>query len=94
MSKDAIIILSLVICATLVTLAFVYILFRKVSKIKIDNQKIEDISGYIHSGAIAFLKREFKIIIPFILLQNHLPHNLKKPSQNGWLGPFYDSLLV
>ena len=67
MSKDAIIILSLVICATLVTLAFVYILFRKVSKIKIDNQKIEDISGYIHSGAIAFLKREFKIIIPFIL---------------------------
>ena len=68
MSKDAIIILSLVICATLVTLAFVYILFRKVSKIKIDNQKIEDISGYIHSGAIAFLKREFKIIIPFILV--------------------------
>ena len=68
MSKDAIIILSLVICATLVTLAFVYILFRKVSKIKIDNQKIEDISGYIHSGAIAFLKREFKIIVPFILV--------------------------
>lgn len=67
MSKDAIIILSLVICATLVTLAFVFILFRKVSKIKIDSEKIEDIAGYIHSGAIAFLKREFKIIIPFIL---------------------------
>ena len=68
MSKDAIIILSIVICATLVTLAFVYILFRKVSKIKIDNQKMEDISGYIHSGAIAFMKREFKIIIPFVLI--------------------------
>ena len=68
MSKDAIIILSLVICATLVTLAFVYILFRKVGKIKIDNQKMEDISGYIHSGAIAFMKREFKIIIPFVLI--------------------------
>ena len=68
MSKDAIIILSLVLCATLVTLAFVFILFRKVSKIKIDSEKIEDIAGYIHSGAIAFLKREFKIIIPFILV--------------------------
>lgn len=67
MSKDAIIILSLVLCATLVTLASVFILFRKVSKIKIDSEKIEDIAGYIHSGAIAFLKREFKIIIPFIL---------------------------
>ena len=40
-------ILSLVICATLVTLAFVFILFKKVSKIKIDDKKIEDISGYI-----------------------------------------------
>lgn len=68
MTKDVIIILSLVLCATLVTLAFVFILFRKVSKIKIDSEKIEDIAGYIHSGAIAFLKREFKIIIPFILV--------------------------
>ena len=69
MTKEHIyLILSLVICATLITLAFVYVLFRKVSKIKIDNKKIEDISGYIHSGAIAFLKREYKIIIPFILV--------------------------
>ncbi len=68
MTKDVIIILSLVLSATLVTLAFVFILFRKVSKIKIDSEKIEDIAGYIHSGAIAFLKREFKIIIPFILV--------------------------
>lgn len=68
MTKDFILVLSLVLCATLVTLAFVFILFRKVSKIKIDSEKIEDISGYIHSGAIAFLKREFKIIIPFIFV--------------------------
>ena len=68
MAKDAIIILSLVIVATLVTLAFVYILFRKVSKIKVDDKNMEDIAGYIHSGALAFMKREFKIIIPFILV--------------------------
>ena len=68
MTQDSIIVLSLVLCATLITLAFVYVLFRKVNKIKIDSKKIEDISGYIHSGAIAFLKREYKIIIPFILV--------------------------
>ena len=68
MTQDSIIVLSLVLCATLITLAFVYVLFRKVSKIKIDSKKIEDISGYIHSGAIAFLKREYKIIIPFVLI--------------------------
>ena len=67
MTKESIIILSLILCASIVTLAYVFILFRKVSKIKIDNEKVNNISKYIHDGAIAFLKREYKIIIPFIL---------------------------
>lgn len=67
MNKESIIILSCVICAALVTLAYVFVLFRRVSRIKISNPKVEEISKYIHEGAIAFLKREFKIIIPFVL---------------------------
>ncbi|MDE7214155.1 MAG: sodium-translocating pyrophosphatase, partial [Anaeroplasmataceae bacterium] len=67
MSKESIIILSCVMCAALVTLAYVYVLFRRVSRIKINNAKVEEISSYIHKGAIAFLKREYKIIIPFVI---------------------------
>ncbi len=67
MEKESIIVLSCVICATLVTLAYVFILFRRVGRIKINNMKVEEISGYIHEGAIAFLKREFMIIIPFVI---------------------------
>ena len=104
MSKDAIIIFSLVLCATLVTLAVVFILFRKVSKIKIDSEKIEDIAGYIHSGAIAFLKREFKIIIPFILVlavvisitiyNNRAANKIKKSRGRIWKKYIYYWLIL
>ncbi|MDE7095234.1 MAG: sodium-translocating pyrophosphatase [Anaeroplasmataceae bacterium] len=67
MSKESIIILSCVLCAAIVTLAYVFILFRRVSRIKINNSKVEEISKFIHEGAIAFLKREYMIIIPFVL---------------------------
>lgn len=68
MSKESIIILSCVLLATIVTLAYVFILFRRVNRIEIKNNKVEEISSYIHEGAIAFLKREYKIIIPFVLV--------------------------
>lgn len=68
MSKESIIILSCVLLATIVTLAYVFILFRRVNRIEIKNKKVEEISSYIHEGAIAFLKREYKIIIPFVLV--------------------------
>ena len=60
--------LSLVAFAAIVTLCFVFVLFHKVSRLKIaDNDKrVEEIRSYIHSGAMTFLTREFKLIIPFV----------------------------
>ena len=59
--------LALVVFATIVTLCYVFILFRKVSKLKIDDKKVEELQNYIHGGAMTFLVREYKIIIPFVL---------------------------
>ena len=67
MSKVSLTVLLIVIFATLVTLGYVYVLFHKVSKIKITNQKVEEVHKYIHDGALTFLKSEFKVIIPFML---------------------------
>ena len=67
MTKLSLTVLLLVIFATLITLGYVYILFRKVSKIKITNAKVEEVHKYIHDGALTFLRSEFKVIIPFIL---------------------------
>ena len=58
--------LMLVIVATVITLCYVFVLFRKVSRLKIENKRVEEIQGYIHGGAMTFLVREYKLIIPFV----------------------------
>ncbi|MBE5752904.1 MAG: sodium-translocating pyrophosphatase [Clostridiales bacterium] len=59
--------LTLVVFATIVTLCYVFILFHKISKLKIANKKVEELQEYIHNGALTFLSREYKVIIPFVL---------------------------
>ncbi len=58
--------LVLVACAALVTLCYVFVLFRRVSRLAITNQKVADIHKHIHDGAMTFLVREYKLIIPFV----------------------------
>jgi len=41
---------------------------RKILKIKIKNKKVEEISSYIHKGAITFLNREYRIIFIFAII--------------------------
>ena len=67
MDTKSIIILSLVIFSALITVLYVFFLYHKVGRIKVQNPDVERISGYIREGAMAFLKREFKVIIPFVL---------------------------
>ena len=59
--------LVLVMFAAVVTLGYVFVLFRKVSRIPINNEKVEDIHKHIHKGSMTFLMREYKLIIPFVL---------------------------
>lgn len=68
MGKEIYVPLLLVVFASLVTLCYVYVLFHKVSKIKIDNEKVDEIHKHIHDGAMTFLVSEYKIIVPFILV--------------------------
>lgn len=59
--------LALVAVATVITLLYVFVLFRKVSHIKIEDKRVEEIQNYIHDGAMTFLVREYKLIIPFVV---------------------------
>ena len=65
--KEELIVLLVVMLAALVTLLYVFFLFHKVSRVKITNQKADEVHKYIHQGAMTFLVREYKIIIPFII---------------------------
>lgn len=58
--------LILVAFAALITLCYVFVLFRRVSRIKINDEKVDEIHKYIHNGAMTFLLREYKHIIPFV----------------------------
>ena len=69
MNKEELLTVSLiVIFSALITLLYVFVLFRKVSKIKITNARVDEVHNYIHKGAMTFLTREYKVIIPFILI--------------------------
>lgn len=61
-------ILLIVIGAAVVTLLYVYVLFHKVSKIKVQNKRIDEVHQYIHKGALTFLISEYKVIIPFVII--------------------------
>lgn len=67
LDNSMILILCCVIVATVATLAFVFVLFTRVMKIKVANKDVSEIGSYIEEGAMAFLKREYSIIIPITL---------------------------
>lgn len=60
--------MSLVIASALITLLYVFILFRRVKKVPVTNERAKEISNDIHDGAMAFLMREYKVIIPFVIV--------------------------
>jgi len=59
--------LFVVIAVTILSLLYAFLLLYKIKKAKIDHDKIEEITSYIREGTLAFLKREYKIILLFIL---------------------------
>ena len=59
--------LILVAFAAVITLCYVFVLFRRVSRLKINNVRVEELQKYIHEGAMTFLVREYKLIIPFVI---------------------------
>ena len=67
MEKEIFLPLVLVIFAAVITLGYVFVLFRRVSRVAINDKKVEEIHNHIHEGAMTFLVREYKLIIPFVL---------------------------
>ena len=68
MGTTDLIFLLAVIFACIINLGYVFLIFRKIQRLKVANAHVDDISGHIRRGAITFLKREFMVIIPFIII--------------------------
>ena len=68
MENINLILLACVIGIALLTIGYVFLIYHKIKRIKVLNKDVANNAEYIRSGAITFLKREFRIIIPFVLV--------------------------
>ena len=59
--------LAVVMVIALIALAYAFTLYRSVRREDAGNSTMKELSGYIYEGAMAFLKREYRIIILFII---------------------------
>ena len=55
----------LVIAAAVVSLLMAFGLYRKNASIKVEDARMREISGYIHEGAMAYLKRQYIVMAVF-----------------------------
>lgn len=68
MEKINLILLICVLAIAAITIGYVFLIYHKIRRIKVLNPNVAENANYIRSGAITFLKREFKIIVPFVLI--------------------------
>lgn len=68
MENIDLILLICVLVIAAITIGYVFLIYHKIKKLKVENVKLAENASFIRNGAITFLKREFKIIIPFVLI--------------------------
>jgi K(+)-stimulated pyrophosphate-energized sodium pump len=66
--NNIILFLIVIIAVSLIALIYASILYNSIKKEEIHIPIVEEIAGFIHEGAMAFLKREYRIIIIFIII--------------------------
>jgi len=52
----------------IIALIFAFLLSAKINKVSVGTERMKEISSYIHDGAMAFLKREYKALFIFVIV--------------------------
>ncbi len=53
---------------SILAMLYAVVLFLKIKRVPKGNKRVEEISGYIREGAMAFLKREYTILVGFVFV--------------------------
>ena len=60
--------LYIAIAAAVISILYAFVLYRRNKRLIVSDKRMEEISSYIHEGAMAFLQREYKIIALFVAI--------------------------
>ena len=63
-----IIMLSMTVFLSIVSVLYALILLRRLNLIKVEHEKINAIASYIKEGAVAFMKRQYKVMFIVVLI--------------------------
>lgn len=66
--SNALVVLALCVVVTCIALGYAFHLFKSIKKEEVKIPLLRDLSSFIHEGSMAFLFREYKIIIIFIVI--------------------------
>ncbi|MDR1239397.1 MAG: sodium-translocating pyrophosphatase [Treponema sp.] len=62
------IILIITLCGSLAALLYAVLRSRWILKQPVENEDLRKISGFVADGAMAFLKREYSVLLPFVII--------------------------
>ena len=63
-----VIMLGIIILLSLISVLYAIILLKKLNKIKVQHEKINQIASFIKDGAMAYMKRQYKVMIIVALI--------------------------
>ena len=63
---DTILMASIIV--SVIALLFAWILISQIKRKPDGNEKVKEIAGHIHKGAMTFLKKEYRIMVIFMLV--------------------------
>jgi K(+)-stimulated pyrophosphate-energized sodium pump len=66
--STTLIFIAVVLVLSAISVFYAFVLFKKVSKIDVGHARISEIASYIHEGAMAFMRRQYRIIIYFAVI--------------------------
>ena len=62
------VVLIIVLFGSLASLAYALLRTKWIFKQPVENEKLRSIVGYVSEGAMAFLYREYKVLLPFVII--------------------------
>ncbi|MFW6223303.1 MAG: sodium/proton-translocating pyrophosphatase, partial [Spirochaetota bacterium] len=60
--------LAVALTGSLVALIYAVVRTRWIYRQPVENEELKRIGGYVYEGAMAFLSREYRVLIPFVII--------------------------